>query len=211
VPKQILTKKAKEWGLRLVKRIFNHIISWIILGLLLFGAYKYIEVSYLNKELKTTLSLQEGEKRKAVIDFRQKTLTTIFKKENGDERQVVTRLSGLRSAVLTELDDGTVDVYAPTWGLIFETAYSAFISQTKPHIGLDIQWFYWRRLGLSSGGGVRGSTKKGQLVDEEKSLEFGAYPLAFNYNLPFKYTPNTNALIGIDDQLKLMMGVSVKW
>jgi len=215
VPKKILTKRGKAFLSWFFNRIFKHVIGYVILVLILIVGYKYVENRWLKQEIRTSLTLKEGESRKAIINFRQKTLTTVRRDKEGKETQTVQNFSGLRMAVLTELEDGSVNVYAPVWGFVFEPGYTAFVANSRPRLGIDIQWFYWRRLGLSSGFGLGGRRYK-DAVDgtgeaRRSDLQLAGYPIAFNYNLPFKWTPNTNLFVGGTHDKQFTTGVTVKW
>ncbi len=194
-----------------MKRTGVHLLGYALIAALIFGAYKYIEtrslLSLFNGQKQQILSLQKGQKRMVKIDFRRKEMTTVVRKDDGSEDTITRHFSGLRRATIIENDDGSVELSAPTLGLTLEPGFSSFLSRGRPHLGLDLEWFYWRRFGLSSGAGI------GSRVEDrnDKSLSFGAYPLAINYNAPLKWTPNTNLFIGIDDQMNPTGGLSVKW
>lgn len=207
MPKKILTKRGKQFLGWIYTRVLKHTIGYIILILALIVGYKMVETRWLKNEIKTSLTLKEGEQRKAVIDFRQKTMTTIIRDADGEETQTMQNFAGLRTAVLTELSDGTVDVYAPTWGFVFEPGLNAFIADSRPHLGLDLQWFYWRRLGLSSGVGLGNKTSEVR----DRTLSINGYPFALNYNLPFRWTPNTNIFMGATLNKEATGGMSVKF
>ena len=200
-----ITKRGKGLLFKTFNKVKQHVIFWGILALLLVLAYNYVEKKLFTFTIeRVNTQLEDNERRKAIINFRENTLILV---ERDGEHTEVKLTPGLREAEIVQDLDGSVRVIAPTWGFVFEPGYTTFVSQGKPHVGLDIQWFYWRRLGLSSGGGVRGATKQ----VKDRSLEFGAYPLALNYNLPFRWTPNTNLFLGMDDQIKPTFGATVKW
>jgi len=210
-PKAWLTKRGIQAISWLFKRIGAHAFGYILIAALLFGAYKYIETRSLlglfTGQRQQILSLQKGQKRMVQIDFRRKQMTTIVRSKDGSEETITRHFSGLRRATIIENDDGSVKVTAPTLGLTLEPGFSSFLSRGRPHLGLDLEWFYWRRFGLSSGAGI-GSKVEGM---DDKSLSLAAYPLALNYNAPLRWTPNTNLFFGVDDQMNPTGGLSVKW
>lgn len=206
-----LTQKGLGLLKWLGKKIFGHFVWIIIVILALLFGYKIVEnlslKGLLGLKTEQVFRLEKGQRRGVEINFRRKTMRTITRKEDGSEEVVAHNFSGLRRATIIENEDGTISIKAPTIGFIFEPGFSSFFSRGRPHLGLDLEWFYWRRLGLSGGVGF-GSKSAGK---DDKTLALAAYPLALNYNLPFKLTPNSNVFIGVDDQLQPIIGGSLKW
>lgn len=177
--------------------IYSGITGLVIL--IIIGLFKFFESKVLKENELASVVLKATEKRKAIIDFRHHTLTTITKDK---KNEIIKFKSGLRTAVITESTDGTIAVYAPEAGLVFEPGLSAFYSNHYTHLGIDIQWAYWKRLGLSTGMGMT-------VLND--TIDIDLYPIALNFNPPFNWTPNTNIFIGINADKDFVAGTSVKF
>jgi len=215
LPHKVITKQGRLFFGRLFKRLFQHIIGYLLLITILIAGYFIFKSGVLDTVIKYHGAPKTGTIRKADIDFRQKTAKFSTINSKTGEVYKVHEVVGVRLASIEQFDDGSVKVRARNKGFGFEPGYGVFIVNGRPRVGLDIQWAYWKRLGLSSGAGVGGRKTK-EVTDgtgeaKRSDLQWNVYPLALNYNLPFRWTPNTNLFLGYLLQKQATAGVTVKW
>jgi len=175
----------------IIKHFKLTVILLGIVGIILYPYYKLWKMKTYNE--KVSLTLKDNEKRKIIIEDR--TITNV-------EKDKIEVKSGARTTVITVKNDGSIDLYSPTIGFICEPGYATFYSNEKLWVGLDIQWFYWRRIGLLSGIGLR---------SENHDLKGKINVLSLSYTMPFKILSNTSMYIGLNDSTKFLAGIRVKW
>ncbi len=201
----------KSLGKQLVKHTLKYaIIAGIIMSL--FGAFKF---GLFDTVLRFDGPPSKGTTRRAAIDFRRNIATCKTIDKDTGKVYKVHEVVGVRLASIEQFEDGSVKVVARNKGFGIEPGYTVFISNSRPRVGFDIQWAYWKRLGLSSGLGIGGRKTKevtnGKGEARKDDLQWNGYPIAFNYNLPFRWTPNTNIFMGYLMQRQATAGISVKW
>jgi len=147
---------------------------------------------------KTAVYLKENERQKFIIENR--TVTTVTKRTDGTLKVKVN--PNARKTAITVKDDGTIDYYSPIWGFVFEPGYTAFYTDDKLWYGADVEWFYFKRWGVTTGFG---------LATRNQGLKVRFNVLSVNYNLPFRILSNTSLLIGLDDKKEFLAGIRVRW
>lgn len=153
--------------------------------------------------------LKENEREKIIVNTRSGMIRRVARRTptlggNGPSgtpgrnpgEETVTDISGVRKVAVTIDKDGSVKVYAPTKGVIFEPGLAAFYSDENFRLGFDVQFFYWRRFGLNAGAG---STL-------EKPYSVKAF-VAGSYNI---YS-NTSVIVGITQTKEIATGVRVRF
>lgn len=170
-------------------------------GLLVIGIlFNYI--SKKRQELDSQLSsvLQPHEKEKVIITHSGKNIVVSKKRIDGSIDTKIISV-GSRETVITEEDNGDIRVFSPSHGFVFEPGFTVFFSD-KLRMGIDVQWYYWNRWGLCSGGGVN-------IGGEPRTLD--VYPIAICYTVPFQAFINTSFYVGYSLRNQVCIGGRLKF
>jgi hypothetical protein len=118
--------------------------------------------------------------------------------EKGKETKVY---SGVRKAQFTELKDGEIEITVPTKGFTFEPGLTMAAGDGL-RIGADIQYFYWKRWGLTVGG---------TLPTEGRTLDRFRGHLGLSWAPYWKWVPNSSIWAGIDTGADPIFGVRTRF
>lgn len=182
------------------KFLLNKLFTIILIAVAIIGVGKLIQKWSDRKNLETAPVLTDSENSKLIIDTSRKKVTSVTR--DGD-KQVIDVKDGVRDVVITVNKDGTISTYAPTKGFIFEPGISLGMDKHDTLLGVDIQWFYWRKLGLSSG--IMAPPYSGLQLQDIRGYA------AINYNLVNLKLPNTNFYVGYNTKSSVSTGVSIKF
>ena len=171
----------------------NKIIGILLAITLLLGLFTWLDnrsVVFGKPEFKE--ELKENEKEKIIVNLKKKTVTKIVRLSNGKMEK--SRTEGVREVEVTISNTGQSTVTCRNRGLLFEPGLSLFYSKNQMNLGLDFQWVYWRKYGIDTGFGISRSSK------------CSAY-LASSFN----FYSNSYFLIGINDEIKPVVGVKISF
>jgi len=136
--------------------------------------------------------LKANEKEKVIIDQKKKTATKIVRKVDGTVE--TNRIEGVRKVEVSISNSGVTSIKTRNRGAFFEPGISLFYSKDQMNLGLEIQWLYWRKYGISIGFGLSHTSK------------CSAY-ISCNYNI---YS-NSSFFIGLNDYIRPVVGLKVSF
>jgi len=172
----------------------------------LFSVFKYYKHQSQKLRDMSMPVLTGNEREKLIINNATHTITkttfvnNINSLKTGTLPSQVTQVisNTARTTIITEDVRGNLSIYNPSSGFLFEPGLCLFYS-TDFKVGLDFQWFYFKRFGLFSGFGVNPRTKNG---DGYVSL---------GYTLPFSKFDNTSIYCGYSAKQSIILGCRVKF
>ena len=169
--------------------------SLLVIGLLLglVGLLHHLRTQQNRDKEATSPTLKVNEKEKVIINNQTHTVTVVT--PTGTK---VTE--GSRHTVVTITKDNEIQVYSPQSGFIFEPGITQFHSDYF-RVGVDVQWYYFRRWGLLTGGGIDVN---------HTSRTFDFYQ-AVGYTLPFETFSNTTLFVGYSMNRQVVPGVRLKF
>ena len=180
-----------------MKKWIANKVFWIVLIILAFIGLNYFASKQADrKKVAIAPVLTETEKAKFIIDTRKRKITIVRRK--GD-KQVIETITGIRDASMTVTKDGEVKTYAPTKGFVFEPGLSIGMDNQDVLLGLDAQFFYWRRLGLI--GGVSAPPHSGLRIKDLRAH------IALGYDL----ISNTSVYIGYNIKGSIQAGCRLRF
>lgn len=135
------------------------------------------------------MTLKPTEKEKVAINLKNNTVAITTGK--GTEIK-----HGVKNAVITETDDGNLEVTAPTYGFDFEPGIALLASSGQFRVGPDVSFFYWRDFNLLAGVGFAVSRPSNVV----------GY-LGVGYSLPFTWTSDTSVFVGVDTSRSVAVGL----
>ena len=180
------------------KWIANKIFIIVLIAIAIIGIGKLANKWKQSKQIATTPILTDAEKSKVIVKPGRTEIIT----RDGD-KQVIETKPGTRDTVVTVGKDGKVKVYAPTIGFIFEPGISFGIDEKDSLLGLDSQFFYWRKLNLL--GGFAAPPYHGM-----KHKDIRAYA-GISYSLMDIKLPNSSFFIAYNTKKAIMVGARVRF
>ena len=182
------------------KWITNKIFIILLIAVAIIGLGRLIDKWRRDERIATNPILTQTEKSKVIIDT-SKNKVTIIRRDG--EKQVIRDISGSRKVSVTLTKDGELKVYAPTKGFIFEPGILFGMDSKNSLLGLDAQFFYWRRVGLLAG--LSAPPRRGLLLQDIRAH------IAFGYNMADLRMPNTNVFVGYNSKQSILVGLRVRF
>lgn len=166
----------------------NKVILSLLLIISCFLAYDWYSVHVSGDTFKE--ELKPNEKEKIIIDHKKKTVKKLIRKNDGTVEK--NKSEGVRDTTITISDDNTITIKERTRGFLFEPGIGLFYSKDTLNLGLDLQFLYWRKHGISVGLGT------------SKKYKLSSY-LSYNYN----FYSNTSLFCGVNDEIRPIFGIKV--
>lgn len=162
----------------------------ILSALSLLFVLNYCDKKVIQNQFKE--ELKSNEKEKIIIDQKKKTVTKVTRKNNRQVEKKV--IEGVRKSEVVISDNNQLSVTTRNRGVLCEPGLSLFYSKNRMNLGLDIQFLYWRRYGASMGFGA------------SRGLVCSAY-----CGLTYNFFSNTYLFIGVNDEIKPILGLKVSF
>lgn len=182
----------------------------IAVVIVLVAAYmgnEYVKRKILEKAIITAPVLKENEAQKIIVDTNKREVRVVKRGPMGKGKgtkegntEVVKVTEGARTVVITELNDGTIQVVALNKGFCFEPGLALYYSE-QARLGVDVQFAYWKQWGVLLGAGVNTG-------DRHRTVR--AY-VAVNHAVPLNFLDNTTVFIGVDTKKDAVLGLRIRF
>lgn len=183
--------------MKLKQMIKRRAITTALVALVAYGGLELYQRRQRHETTITAPVLKETEKSKTIVDTSRREVTTVTRKGG---QQVVKVKEGVRKIVVTETNNGTIQVEAINKGFCLEPGVALYFSDS-PRLGLDAQLAYYKRWGVLAGVGVN-------LGDEPRTVRAH---IAVSYALPLNLFSNTSAFVGVDHKGDVAAGLRLRF
>jgi hypothetical protein len=169
----------------------NRIIvtAYVLISALMF----FVLLPTCEKKLSPAPVLDPGQKAKIIIEPSKVVSVT---------SKGVVEAKGVRQAVIAVTEKGDVIISAPQKGFIFEPGLCAFTTSERQYVGLDVQWYFWKRWGVYSGAGMG---------TQSRQIRINVNLIGVGYTFNNKFFSNTSVFTALTLDKKLSAGIRVKF
>lgn len=182
----------------LLKSLKNSMFNLLLIAAAVMATMHYVGYKSdkkLAQQIDRNSPLTENQMRRLIVDLLRDQIIL-------QQKDKTTKVySGVRKAVFTQDLDGEIDMYIPTRGWTFEPGMT-LVAGSGTHLGIDLQWAYWRRWGLVTGITVNAINRTFNTVRAHAGV---------SYNIPNKFFPNTSFWGGVDTSGDPVLGIRTRF